>query len=401
MGRKSSTHKQPIQKHSNTSVALPEETIQPTPSTASNDDSFAALLESVAKPILAVTYWFDPEPYAEPYPVTVRFSGRRVDAKGRLHNRDRFVQDETIEKVVPGSGPVSVTARVHDINPGEWTVTAQVLASPHMTQKTRKQEQTTTIQTSGSGLLPSIWRRWAPVAASDEHLKTCLTPFAHVPGILPGIWAIMVVIGMIVAILFQWLVISLDHLALGPWLTVTLGAIAVGIVGAKVWYIVVYRSMIGWCIQGFVTGATLTAILLLLVFRIPLGVFLDMTAPGLLIAMAIGRVGCFFAGCCGGPPTASRWGVWSSDQRVGARRIPTQLMELTLALSLGIIALVLVLSRGPAGGAIFVSALAAYTLVRQGILRLRAEPRKSKLTGPLFATLSALVLVVAVVFLVR
>lgn len=126
-----------------------------------------------------------------------------------------------------------------------------------------------------------------------------------------------------------------------------------------------------------------------------------MTAPGLLIAMAIGRVGCFFAGCCGGPPTASRWGVWSSDQRVGARRIPTQLLELTLALSLGIAVFVVALSYGPAGGAIFVSALAAYTLVRQGILHLRAEPRKSSIAGPLIATLAALVFIVAVIFLIR
>ncbi len=38
-----------------------------------------------------------------PYPITVRFSGRRIDVKGRLSPGDRFVQDETIEEVVPGS----------------------------------------------------------------------------------------------------------------------------------------------------------------------------------------------------------------------------------------------------------------------------------------------------------
>jgi hypothetical protein len=38
-----------------------------------------------------------------PYPITVRFSGRRVDVKGRLSPGDRFVQDETIEEVVPGA----------------------------------------------------------------------------------------------------------------------------------------------------------------------------------------------------------------------------------------------------------------------------------------------------------
>src|SRR6266576_5793584 len=62
---------------------------------------FTALWESAAQQILAVTYWFDPSPHAGPYPVTVRFSGRRVDMKGRLSPGDRFIQDESIENVAP------------------------------------------------------------------------------------------------------------------------------------------------------------------------------------------------------------------------------------------------------------------------------------------------------------
>jgi phosphatidylglycerol:prolipoprotein diacylglycerol transferase len=214
----------------------------------------------------------------------------------------------------------------------------------------------------------------------------------------------MVALGMAVALVLQALVISRDHLALGPWWAVTLVAIAVGIAGAKVWFIVLKRRerlINGWCIQGFITGATLAAAILLVVLHVPAGVFLDVTAPGLLVAMAVGRVGCFFAGCCGGPPTASRWGVWSSDQRVGARRIPTQLLELAVAGILGLGVLIAVLGHGPAGGAFFVGGLAAYILGRQGILHLRAEPRKTKLGGPVTAVLAALVLLTAVVMLAR
>ena len=161
------------------------------------------------------------------------------------------------------------------------------------------------------------------------------------------------------------------------------------------------HRMNGWCIQGFITGATLAAAILLVVLKVPAGVFLDATAPGLLVAMAVGRVGCFFAGCCGGPPTTSHWGVWSSDQRVGARRIPTQLLESALAGILGLGVLVAVLGHGPAGGAFFVGALAAYILGRQGILHLRTEPRKTRLGGLVTAALAALVLIAAVVFLAR
>ena len=362
---------------------------------------FTALLESATQQILAVTYWFDPDPHPGPYPATVRFSGRRVDVKGRLSPGDRFVQDETIEQVVPGSGPISLTARVRGINPGEWVVTAHMLGSAHPAHGPREQRNATP---ATGPLRPAarFWRTWAPSAESAEQVRTCPTPFARVPGVLPGIWGAMVTLGMAVALALQFLVIAGDHLALGPWLTVSLVAIVVGIAGAKAWFIVLHRRehrLEGWCIQGFIAGATLTAAILLVVLHVPAGAFLDATAPGLLVAMAVGRVGCFFAGCCGGPLTASRWGVWSSDRRVGARRIPTQLLELVLALSLGLGVLVADLGHGPAGGAFFVGALAAYTLGRQGLLHLRAEPRKTRLGGLVIAALAALVLIAAVVVL--
>jgi phosphatidylglycerol:prolipoprotein diacylglycerol transferase len=120
------------------------------------------------------------------------------------------------------------------------------------------------------------------------------------------------------------------------------------------------------------------------------------------MGMAVGRVGCFFAGCCAGRPTASRWGVWSSDQHIGVRRLPTQLLELALALAVGLAALAVVLLHGPAGGALLVAATAVYTLLRQGILLLRAERRKSLVGPPLTAAAAAVVLLadVAVVALV-
>jgi phosphatidylglycerol---prolipoprotein diacylglyceryl transferase len=364
---------------------------------------FTALLESATQPILAVTYWFDPAPHPEPYPVTVRFSGRRADVKGRVHPGDRFVQDETIEEVIPGSGPVSLTARVRGINAGSWAVTAHMLgfAPPALGPRSH-----TPAAPAAVPLHPAarFWRRWAPSAESAEQVRTCPTPFARAPGILPGIWGAMVTLGMVVALALQFLVISDDHLALGHWWAVSLVAIVVGIVGAKVWFIVLHRRerlINGWCIQGFITGAILTAAILLVVLDVPTGVFLDVTAPGLLVAMAVGRVGCFFAGCCGGPPTASLWGVWSSDQRVGARRIPTQLLELVLALSLGLGVLVADLGHGPADGTYFVGALAAYILGRQGILHLRAEPRKTRQGGLATTALAALVLVAAVILLAQ
>jgi phosphatidylglycerol---prolipoprotein diacylglyceryl transferase len=174
---------------------------------ARTSGGFTTFLESATQEILAVTYWFDPAPHAEPYPVTVRFSGRRVDVKGRLQAGDRFVQNETIEQVVPGSGPIALTARVRGINAGEWVVTAYMLGSAHPAHGSPEQENAS----SEAGPLPPVarwWRKWAPDAQSVEPVRTCLAPLARVPGRMPGIWGAMVTLGMVVALALQALVIS-------------------------------------------------------------------------------------------------------------------------------------------------------------------------------------------------
>src|SRR5262245_38362497 len=101
---------------------------------------FAALLESAAQAILAVTYWFDPAPHPGSNPDTVSFSGRGVGVKGRSSAGDKFVQAETIEKVGPDSGPISLAARIRGINPGSWVVTVHMLESAHPAREPRQQE---------------------------------------------------------------------------------------------------------------------------------------------------------------------------------------------------------------------------------------------------------------------
>ena len=380
-------------------VVLRSDTVQP--NIIREGDGFITPLKDTAQPILAVTYWFDPEAHPTPYRVIVRFSGHRVDMNGELSASDQFVHDETIEHVIPGSGPISITARIHNINTGVWAVTAHLQESQTSTDELSESRIHKNLIPTASlqDTVTQLWRRWAPSAEEGRHIKTCLIPSAHIPGILAGIWGVMVMLGIVVALVLQSLVIASIHLAVGSSWVISLAAIMVGIVSAKGLYIFLYHRIEGWCIQGFITGASLSVTLLLVVLHVPVGAFLDATAPGLLVAMAVGRVGCFFGGCCGGPLTASRWGVWSSDQRVGARRTPTQLLELMLAGILGLGVLVAVLTYGPRGGALFVGGLAFYTFVRQGILHLRAEQRKTRLGRRVTAALAALVFIIAVVLL--
>jgi phosphatidylglycerol---prolipoprotein diacylglyceryl transferase len=134
---------------------------------------------------------------------------------------------------------------------------------------------------------------------------------------------------------------------------------------------------------------------------VPKGAFLAAATPALLIGMGIGRHACFWAGCCTGRPTASRWGIWSSDRRLGCRRMPVQLYEAWTALVVGAASLGVVLALGlPGSGAVGVIALAAYTLVRQGILGLRDEPRHWRYGRALTASLAAAALIAGVILLV-
>jgi phosphatidylglycerol---prolipoprotein diacylglyceryl transferase len=370
-------------------------------------DGFAALMARAAQEVLATTYWFDPVPRPEPYPVTIRFTGRRIGvAAKQMQPADSFIHDETISAVVPGSGPIACTARIRGLNPGEWEVKAAALDEPARSRRGRQDAQRAQpLEDAGQrGILTRLWLRWAPQADASVPLKTRLEPFIHVPGLVPFIWGVMVTLGFAVAVAEQTWMLSHLRLHVGPALFSTLGAIAAGIAGAKVWYIVKHRrkrDFIGWCIQGFITGATAGAIILFLITRVPVGAVLDATAPGLMLGMAVGRVGCFFAGCCGGPPTAAHWGVWCSDQHIGARRVPTQLMESLFCLLVGLAMFVAVWTRGPAGGAYFVAAVAAYTLFREWILRLRSEPLSLRLPVAIIPVVSALVLIGACVALMR
>jgi phosphatidylglycerol:prolipoprotein diacylglycerol transferase len=61
----------------------------------------------------------------------------------------------------------------------------------------------------------------------------------------------------------------------------------------------------GMVFYGGMIFGILTAIIYARWARLPLGNLLDVFAPGLALGLALGRVGCFMAGCCWGDPCIS------------------------------------------------------------------------------------------------
>jgi phosphatidylglycerol:prolipoprotein diacylglycerol transferase len=205
-----------------------------------------------------------------------------------------------------------------------------------------------------------------------------------------------------VALVIQALLATRAGLSVTQVAVLSTIACLAGLIGAKLYYLAHHPQQLsarggglgGMCLQGFVLAAVATIVSGALSTGVPVGPLLDVTAPGLVFGIGIGRVGCFFGGCCAGRPTASRWGLWSSDRRLGLRRIPVQLMESALALLLGLAALraVETVTARPAG-TVFIAAIAAYTLGRQLLFPLRDLPRKTAQGRQLIMALSGLVLI--------
>lgn len=104
----------------------------------------------------------------------------------------------------------------------------------------------------------------------------------------------------------------------------------------------------------------------------------DAFALAVPLSLAVGRIGCFLAGCCYGAPWSGAWSV----HMAGVDRHPVQLYEAGLDLLLA--ALVYRMRELPArAGDLFKLSLVGYGLIRIALDPLRGDPRV--FLGPLSA----------------
>lgn len=345
----------------------------------------AAAAGTAEQEALVVTHWFDPGEDGEPYSAKLRLTGRRIGIRGTPKARDSFTREETVDGIVPGSGPVSISTWTYGLQPGEWTVTGHLVRPRSHLVGHGPPDRWSRSSAEPLSRAQWSWGRWALSAAPATAVKTrwaLLAPLAMVPAVLPGTWTALGALSALIGFVMQAVMLAHESVPVTQSLVVSLLAVASGSIGAKLWYAVLHPGpwrqalLGGWALDGLLFVAPAVALAGLLAFDLPIGPFLDASAPGLFVGLGIARVGCFFVGCCAGRCTRSRWGVWSSDRRVGARRIPAQFLESAASLSIGVAAALLVLGDVPrVPGLIFVAAFGAYVLVRQSLLRLRAERR--------------------------
>jgi len=134
----------------------------------------------------------------------------------------------------------------------------------------------------------------------------------------------------------------------------------------------------------------------------------DLCAPALALGHAFGRLGCFFAGCCHGRPTASVFGVKFLDPRcevsptlLGVKVHPSQLYEAAGNLFIFFVLNSLLAKKSTAGGgrdgAVLAAYAALYALLRFLVEFLRGDDRGGFMLGLSPAQLISLFVLAAVV----
>ncbi len=99
-------------------------------------------------------------------------------------------------------------------------------------------------------------------------------------------------------------------------------SVGCGVIGARAVYVSLYPQEFagnllkifyvwegGLVFSGAIIFGSLAGLLYLRSKQQPILDWLDCFAPGIALGQTVGRIGCFFAGCCYGKPTDLPWGV--------------------------------------------------------------------------------------------
>ena len=173
-----------------------------------------------------------------------------------------------------------------------------------------------------------------------------------------------------------------------------------GIIGAKVLYVInEWRTLghlneifsfstlqAGGVFSGGLLAGLAVAVWYIRKHSIPALAACDAFSPGLALGHAIGRLGCFAAGCCFGKETHHFWGVTFTDQLansisgtpLGIPLQPTQLFEAAVELA-NFFVLTWMLKRKRFDGQVFGAFLILYGTARFFLEFLRGDPGRGEI----------------------
>jgi len=155
-----------------------------------------------------------------------------------------------------------------------------------------------------------------------------------------------IMVALAVVTIVAWLLLSIrkdPRLSYEMAINVALVGIPSGIIFSRLLHVVEYWDYFsknpgkiiggeGLTIYGAVLGAALGIWIFSKIRKISFGYLSDILAPGIILAQAVGRVGCTLNGCCYGVPTDLPWAICytapGSHGPVGIPVHPTQVYEI-------------------------------------------------------------------------
>ncbi len=190
-------------------------------------------------------------------------------------------------------------------------------------------------------------------------------------------YGIFIALAILLAVLWMaWQVRKGARISYDTLFTAALVGIPSGIVLSRLFHVVdrwdLYSQNPGQIIGGgglSAYGAILGAALGIWIYsrfsKFQIGYFFDLIAPAIILAQAVGRVGCTINGCCYGTPTSLPWGITYTYVDTGGATHPTTVYELIYNL---IVFAVLLKLRGrlKPDGSLFLVYLSLYSLWRLG-----------------------------------
>ncbi|MCK5243575.1 prolipoprotein diacylglyceryl transferase [bacterium] len=165
-------------------------------------------------------------------------------------------------------------------------------------------------------------------------------------------YGLMVALAFAVSIVLAWKQAGREGIDSDTFLDMTLWIVIGGILGGRVLYVIVsWHEFVenvldvfkiwqgGLIFYGGLFMSILAVILYCRKKQLSTWQILDICAPYAALGHAIGRLGCFFNGCCYGPVNTT-WGVIFPSLGDNLPHLPTQLMEsvANLLLFLGLLA---------------------------------------------------------------
>ncbi len=242
-----------------------------------------------------------------------------------------------------------------------------------------------------------------------------IDPIAFTIGSVEVRWyGIMIGLGVLVLVLWAiWQVRKDKILPIETVVTLAIIGIPSGIIFARLLHVIdrweFYSQNLGQIIGGeglTIYGAILGAVLGTWIYSkfrpFNYGYGADLVAPGIILAQAIGRVGCTLNGCCYGTATSLPWAIsYTHPNSVGVSGVhPTQVYEIIFLLLLfGVV--MLLKGRLKPDGSLFLIYLGSYSLWRIGIDFIRGEGTPFLFGLHQAQVIGIIVVVIAIILLVR